>query len=295
MASTIAIPVESLTISQNRTVALVGNPNSGKSTVFNRLTGLRQKTANYPGVTVEKRVGRLQLDRALVDLIDLPGTYALSPGSDDERIAVDVLLGRVTGTPRPDAVLAVVDVTRLYQSLYLLEQLTELGRPLVVALTMTDAAIRRNIDVDTARLSQLLGGVRVCTIVATTGRGMSALREALTDTLLAPAPAQPVTFWPALREVAESIAAEIGDLKTVGLTLVEIERALVDDDAVARAKIAAALGSAADARIAAARHAVCGDEPPLAAEARARYRWIREILPQVQTSATAPARVGTRI
>ena len=114
-----------LTIARKRTIALVGNPNAGKSTVFNRLTGLRQKTANYPGVTVEKRVGRLQLEQMLVDVIDLPGTYSLSPGSDDERIAVDVLLGRIAGTPEPDVVLAVIDGTRLYQGLFLLEQLAE--------------------------------------------------------------------------------------------------------------------------------------------------------------------------
>jgi ferrous iron transport protein B len=148
MAS-VSIPVEQIAVARGKTIALIGNPNSGKSTVFNRLTGLRQKTGNYPGVTVEKRVGRLQLDDSLVDLIDLPGTYSLSPGSDDERIAVEVLFGRVPGTPMPDAILAVVDVTRLYQGLYLLEQLAELGRPMVVALTMTDAAIRHHIEVDT--------------------------------------------------------------------------------------------------------------------------------------------------
>ncbi|NNC65239.1 MAG: ferrous iron transport protein B, partial [Gammaproteobacteria bacterium] len=151
MAS-VSIPVEQIAVARGKTIALIGNPNSGKSTVFNRLTGLRQKTGNYPGVTVEKRVGRLQLDDSLVDLIDLPGTYSLSPGSDDERIAVEVLLGRVPGTPMPDAILAVVDVTRLYQGLYLLEQLAELDRPLVVALTMTDAAIRHHIEVDTEEL-----------------------------------------------------------------------------------------------------------------------------------------------
>ena len=107
----VSVPVDAVAVARGRTIAVIGNPNSGKSTLFNRLTGLRQKTANYPGVTVEKRIGRLQLENSLVDLVDLPGTYSLSPSSDDERIAVDVLLGRVSGTPLPDAILAVVDVT----------------------------------------------------------------------------------------------------------------------------------------------------------------------------------------
>src|SRR5210317_2398949 len=93
------------------TVALVGNPNAGKSTLFNRLTGLRQKTANYPGVTVEKHIGTALLDATPLDLIDLPGIFSLTPDSADERIAVEVLLGRVAGTPQPDGILAVVDAT----------------------------------------------------------------------------------------------------------------------------------------------------------------------------------------
>ena len=133
-------------------MAVVGNPNAGKSSVFNRLTGLRQHTANYPGVTVERRVGRGTFGGVALDLIDLPGTYSLSPTSADERIAVDVLFGRVAGTPRPDAILAVIDSTRLYQGLYLLQQLVDLGRPMIVALTMIDAAERegRKFDFDGA-------------------------------------------------------------------------------------------------------------------------------------------------
>ena len=128
-----SVPLENLTISQGMSIALVGNPNTGKSTIFNRLTGLRQKTANYPGVTVEKKVGKLNLSGSLYDLIDLPGIYSLSPQSADESIAVDVLLGRVEGTPQPDLIIAVIDATRLYQGLYLLQQLVELGRPIVIA------------------------------------------------------------------------------------------------------------------------------------------------------------------
>ncbi len=292
----VSIPLESVTVSRGKTIALIGNPNSGKSTVFNRLTGLRQKTANYPGVTVEKRIGRLQLDNSVVDLIDLPGTYSLSPGSDDERIAVDVLLGRVLGTPLPDAILAVADVTRLYQSLYLLEQLAELGRPLVVALTMTDAAIRHHVEVDTEALSERLGGVPICAIVAPTGRGMPALQSALAKALSAdPDTRDTKSFWPELRKAATDIAGQIGDLDSADLTIVEIERALIDDDRSARDKLAAALGDGADVIVESARTQVCGEQPPLAAEARARYRWIQEALPSIETATPHQARLGTAI
>src|SRR5690349_10198229 len=96
-----AVPIEGLTVHRRAagTIAVVGNPNAGKSSVFNRLTGLRQRTANYPGVTVERRIGRAVLGKATLDFVDLPGTYSLTPNSTDERIAVDVLFGRVPGTP----------------------------------------------------------------------------------------------------------------------------------------------------------------------------------------------------
>ena len=292
----VSIPIDQVTVARGKTIALIGNPNSGKSTVFNRLTGLRQKTANYPGVTVEKRIGRLQLENSLVDLIDLPGTYSLSPGSDDERIAVEVLLGRVAGTPLPDAILAVVDVTRLYQGLYLLEQLAELDRPMVVALTMTDAAIRHHIQVDTAELSKRLGGAQVCTIIAPTGRGMPALHAALAKSLSAePGEYAGTTFWPELREAATDIVAQIGDLDAADLTIVEIERALIDNDQSAQEKLTAALGDGAETIVENARKQLCGEEPPLAAEARARYRWVQEALPTIQTSTPRQSRLGTTI
>jgi ferrous iron transport protein B len=296
MMASVSIPVEQIAVARGKTIALIGNPNSGKSTVFNRLTGLRQKTGNYPGVTVEKRVGRLQLDDSLVDLIDLPGTYSLSPGSDDERIAVEVLFGRVPGTPMPDAILAVVDVTRLYQGLYLLEQLAELGRPMVVALTMTDAAIRHHIEVDTEELGRRLGDVQICTVIAPTGRGVGALQEALAIALSAsPDEHESPTFWPELRKAATDIAKQIEDLKAADLTTVELERAIIDDDQSARQKLAAALGDGAETIVENAREQLCGEQPPLAAEARARYRWIQEALPSIETSTPRQTRLGTAI
>jgi len=168
-----SIPVDAIPRSRRAraTFALVGNPNSGKSTLFNRLTGLRQKTANYPGVTVEKHIGTALLDGTPLDLIDLPGIFSLTPDSADERIAVEVLLGRVAGTPEPDGILAVVDATRLYQGLYLLQQLAEIGRPMVVVLTMADAAARLGTRFDIEKLSAKLGEIPVVAGVGATRPG----------------------------------------------------------------------------------------------------------------------------
>src|SRR5438128_9996746 len=130
------------------TVALAGNPNCGKTTIFNALTGLRQKVANYPGVTVEKKTGRCKLDDGTsVDLIDLPGTYSLISRSPDETVAMEVLRGLRQGVAQPDVVIVVIDASNLQRNLYLVSQLIEVGRPMVVALNMMDIAQRRGIKV----------------------------------------------------------------------------------------------------------------------------------------------------
>src|SRR5207244_9811227 len=153
------------------TIALAGNPNSGKTTIFNALTGLRQKVANYPGVTVEKKTGRCKLpDGRWTSMIDLPGTYSLISRSPDERVAMEVLRGLRPDTPKPDAVVCVVDASNLQRNLYLVSQLIELGRPLVIALNMVDIAERRGISVSPQKLATLLG-IEVIPIVAHKRRG----------------------------------------------------------------------------------------------------------------------------
>ena len=124
----------------NRCMALIGNPNTGKSTLFGALTGLRQHVGNYPGVTVEKRLGQLTHTGRRWVLVDLPGIYSLAPRSPDEMIVVDVLLGQCRDVARPDVILCVVDATNLERNFYLVGQVLELGRPTVIALTMTDVA-----------------------------------------------------------------------------------------------------------------------------------------------------------
>ncbi len=291
----IAVPLSSVAMTRRAagTIALVGNPNAGKSTVFNRLTGMRQHTGNYPGVTVEKKSGRASLPEGEFDLIDLPGTYGMSPYSADERIAVDVLLGRMPGTPPPEGILAVVDATQLYQSLYFLQQLVELERPLLVALTMTDIARRNGTLIDVEALSAKLGGVPIVPVVATTGRGFGELKSRLAQ-LPETAPPRRVGFWPALREKAERLREELANLPPhVGI--VDIERALVDDDAATVAWRQQTLDERGRQALADARRELFGEEPPRAVEARERYRWIRETLADVQQEGSAIERQGARL
>jgi small GTP-binding protein len=146
----IRVPLKDITVSRHTdaSIAVVGGPNSGKSTLFNRLTGMRQRIGNYPGVTVERHVGTLKSGALKIELVDLPGTHALSAHSIEEQIAIDVIFGRMAGTQPPDGVLAVVDATNLYQGLYLVQQLIELELPVLVALTMSDAAERAGLRID---------------------------------------------------------------------------------------------------------------------------------------------------
>ena len=160
------------------TVALAGNPNAGKTTLFNFLTGLRQKVANYPGVTVEWRSGEWQTAESRVTLIDLPGLYSLETTSIDESIARTVLEGGVAGVSRPDVIVAVVDATNLERNLYLVTQLFDFGLPVVVALTMMDTFEKRKHALDTAKMSKLLG-VPVVEMNAAKGQGNSELWDAV--------------------------------------------------------------------------------------------------------------------
>jgi ferrous iron transport protein B len=158
-------------------LALLGNPNCGKTALFNKLTGSRQKVANYAGVTVERKEGRMTTASGRVlRLLDLPGAYSLVPRSPDEQVTRDVLLGNAAGEKRPDLVIAVVDATNLRRQLRLVLAAQRLGLPLVVALNMTDRAENLGLTVDAARLSQLLS-VPVVPTVAIAGQGLDQLKS----------------------------------------------------------------------------------------------------------------------
>lgn len=162
-------------------VALVGNPNAGKSALFNALTGARQKVGNYPGVTVERHSGRLVLDDGRpVELIDLPGAYSLEPSSPDERVTRDVVTGASSLERLPDALVVVVDAANLDNHLRFTLQLIALGLPVVVALNMVDLAERDGLTLDAAVLERELG-VPVIPTVAVRRRGIDALRTAVAD------------------------------------------------------------------------------------------------------------------
>ncbi len=172
-----------------KTVALAGNPNAGKTTLFNFLTGLRQKVANYPGVTVEWRSGAWKTAGGNVVLVDLPGLYSLETTSIDESIAREVIEGKADGVPRPDAIIAVVDATNLERNLYLVTQLFEFGVPVVIALTMVDVFEKRQHKLDIARMSKMLG-VPVVPVKAADGEGREDL-EAAVDTVAGASPEFP--------------------------------------------------------------------------------------------------------
>jgi ferrous iron transport protein B len=152
------------------TIALAGNPNAGKSTIFNALTGLHQHTGNWPGKTVEKKEGLIEHDRLKINIVDLPGTYSLTAYSPEEIIARDFIIEQ-----RPDLVINVVDATNLERNLYLTVQILELDVPVVIALNMTDDLQREGAKIDMEQLSQLLGNIPVVPTTANKGKGISEL------------------------------------------------------------------------------------------------------------------------
>jgi ferrous iron transport protein B len=166
-------------IKPHLTIALAGNPNAGKTTLFNSLTGLNQKVANYPGVTVERKEGVWHLDDRNATLIDLPGLYSLDATSLDEQIARDVITGEVANVPKPDVIVSVVDATNLERNLYLSTQLLEFGIPVVIALTMIDVFEKRKHEIDIDKLSETLG-VPVIAVNSKAERGKDELAETVT-------------------------------------------------------------------------------------------------------------------
>ena len=169
-----------------KSYAVVGNPNSGKTTLFNALTGLRQKVANYPGVTVEKKSGQfIGQHGEKVELLDLPGSYSIGAHAPDERITRDVLLDLRQDTPRPERILCVIDASHLERNLYFITQVLELGLPTVIALNMVDVAMAQGTPVNAARLSEELG-VPVIPVQATRRETLLPLRLALSRAAIPP-------------------------------------------------------------------------------------------------------------
>ena len=271
---------------RTRTVALLGNPNTGKTTLFNALTGFRAKVGNYPGVTVERKVGPL---RALdgVEVLDLPGTYSLAARSPDEIVAVDVLLGRRADTRAPDLALVVVDASNLERNLYLASQVLETGLPVVVALTMTDVARARGHALDVDRLAAALG-VPVVPLVAHKGEGVDALVAAVARVLADPRPPRPVVTFPAAFDAeVDTLRAVLAATPCGDLPLAERRRLLLDVGGHAEARAVARGGPAVADAVAAARARLQAAGVPVAGlEASRRYAALAAL---VAPALTVPA------
>ncbi len=158
----------------DRLIALAGNPNAGKSTIFNALTGSRQHVGNWPGKTVERKEGTLKYQDQELQIVDLPGTYSLSAYSLEEQIARDFIVEQ-----RPDAVINVVDAANLERNLYLTAQLLETGTPVIVVLNMMDIAESRQITIDVKHMSAKLHDITVIPMVASRGTGLDVLKDTL--------------------------------------------------------------------------------------------------------------------
>lgn len=273
-------------------IAVIGNPNTGKSTLFNALTGLRQKTANYPGVTVERHTGHIKLNGRNITLIDLPGAYSIAAQSPDEMVAIDVLLGHVEDLPRPRAILAVVDATNLRRNLFLVTQLAELGLPMVIGLNMTDLAATKGIEIDTAVLGAALGA-QVVALSAARGTGLDELRAALARAIDAPLQ-PPLRVLPTVNEAAAELWQR---LRATGshLTEYEVERALIDAHGAAERRFELSAGETFHAEMLDLRARLSAGSSLAAMEATARYGLINTLIARVEKRQPPRVTPGDRI
>ncbi|MCY3734775.1 MAG: ferrous iron transporter B [Gemmatimonadaceae bacterium] len=257
-------------------VGLVGNPNTGKSTLFNALTGLSQRVGNYPGVTVERKAGSLGLpDGTEAELVDLPGVYSLSVDAPDERIAAEVLLeGR---RDEIDAVIAIVDAGNLRRNLYLVSQLLEGELPVIVALNMCDVAEARGVRIDAAGLEARLQ-TPVVPMVANRGRGIDELLRRLPETLEEERPTrQPPPLPPELAGAVDRLLAASGEAGG-GPTRQQALRALVDEGGPSEQGLIEARGDGFGRLLSDLRNGAGVSAPLSAIESEARYAWIGQVL-----------------
>lgn len=269
-------------------IALAGNPNTGKTALFNALTGFRRHVANYPGVTVDLARGPIRKAGRPLELLDLPGTYSLAAASPDEMILCNALAGRIDGQARPAALLAIVDASNPLRNLYLVSQLLEVGLPVVVALNMMDIASARGMQIDVPRLSRQLG-VPVIPVVATQPTTVEPLIAALEAAVEADPPAERVPLPPALLDEVSRLCAA----SHRGLNPGEALRILVDRGGYAQEQFLKQGGDLEFVEQARERLCTAGvDAAP--AEVRARYAWIDRILSGVVTRTLPPGHSWSR-
>lgn len=259
-------------------VALIGNPNTGKTSLFNALTGLKQRVGNYSGVTVEKKIGKWELGNGQsVQLIDLPGTYSLSAKSIDERIAVDVLSGHMEGQPAPDLVIVVVDVENLQRNLFLASQAAELDVPMVIALNCWDVAERKGLKIDCKLLEQRLG-VPVVPTVANRRRGAADLNAAVLGAL-ATRPKMIRPAWPApVKESLAQLRRELVEKNGEALQTGELMRLLFDRNCAVASRLKTPPQEVATIVKSARENLRHGGYNPDAAESLLRFRFLSPLL-----------------
>src|SRR5262245_30736029 len=209
------------------TAVLIGNPNTGKSTLFNALSGFRALTGNFPGVTVEKKIGRMKCGERSVDLVDLPGTYSLSPRTLDEMVAVNVLLGRQAEVGTPDVVVCIVDAANLERNLYLVSQILDVGLPTVLVLNMVDVARSRGITIDRNALAERLG-LAVVETEAHRQRGIDELRQAILAAAKRGPAARPNVFPHEFVRECEQLQSRLAQLGQRDVPYYLLERLLLD-------------------------------------------------------------------
>lgn len=268
------------------TVAFVGNPNTGKTTLFNALTGLQQRTGNFPGVTVEKKVGRLRLGEREVELVDLPGTYSLAATSPDELVATDVLLGQQPGTDLPDAIVVIADAANIERNLYLITQVLECERPVVLALNMVDTADQKGLRIDTSKLGVLLG-CQVVRTIANKARGLEELKTAISSALDEPGAqaGSQVKLGSAIEDAAQELTGFLRGFSSVlgrRAHRVEALRVLLDVGGETERRLIRALGPTLSAKLEELRQGVTDAGTELViAEPEARYEYIDTVVRQV--------------
>jgi ferrous iron transport protein B len=266
------------------TVALLGNPNTGKSTLFNALCGVRQRVGNFPGVTVEKHTGNVAIEGRSFEVIDLPGTYSLAPRSPDEMVAVDLLLG-CGGEAPPDVILCIADASNLERNLYLVSQVLELGRPVVVALNKVDLAAEHGVELDVSLLRERLGIPLVAT-QAHRQLGLGELKQALHAAVGSRAPRVTSPFPEAFTREVTALVEESGRARAAPLPRYLAERLLLDvggylEQAQSPLADPQLLASVRAAR---GRLAEAGCPAPMV-EAISRYDWVASLLDGAMTQA----------
>ncbi|MGY8768647.1 MAG: ferrous iron transport protein B [Pirellulales bacterium] len=263
------------------TIALIGNPNTGKSTLFNAISGVHQKTGNYPGVTVEKKHGTFEHQGQVIELIDLPGTYSLAPRSPDEMITVDVLLGRKSVEECPDAVLVILDASNLERNLYLVSQVLELGLPTLLSLNMGDVAQSKGITIDVEELSKRLE-IPILEIQANKAKGIDELKDELVQLCQTPAVQYespfPDAFRNELAELEKSLVAQ-----NIKLPIFLIERLLLDTSGYLETELQAAGSEFHEQLIQARDRLKTAGVPVPAVEAMSRYGWVSSVLDGIVT------------